>query len=341
MLKYTKNPFLISFAFLLFSILFLSIFFNKISRDKLVEQIQHRQQMSVRAGANSVESFLTSVGSMTTLLAIDPRIEAFDEFIKAWQDESISGVVAADKNGLVYLHSERGNVESEGQSVIERDYFEWARTAKKGEYKVFPAIVSKLGSSKGKYILPIASPVVKSDNFDGVVVVAVVLSDLVEHYINGLEILESSDYYLVTNRGEIIYSTIPSLIGYKLEDLLANKFLGSQIIYDLIREEMASEGDTVLNLAIPNSDRSHKLEPYLVNASTIKLADRNWKLVTTTPENDLKAFTFNFYSNQILVIFITVAIFIMLTLRASKQTGYDQAVEDEHQRHNLGKHSKS
>jgi hypothetical protein len=86
MTKYIKNPFLISGLFLLFSIIFLSIFFNKISRDNLTEQIQHRQQLAVRSGAKSVGSFLRAVGRSILVLSSDPGQARLDRFIESWKD---------------------------------------------------------------------------------------------------------------------------------------------------------------------------------------------------------------------------------------------------------------
>lgn len=60
--KYLKNPLIVSFLFLFFSIIFLSIFFNYSSRDQLFEQIQHRQQLATRTGAKSIENFFSRSG---------------------------------------------------------------------------------------------------------------------------------------------------------------------------------------------------------------------------------------------------------------------------------------
>ncbi len=136
MTKYIKNPFLISGLFLLFSIIFLSIFFNKISRDNLTEQIQHRQQLAVRSGAKSVGSFLRAVGRSILVLSSDPGQARLDRFIESWKDVGVTGIVSIDKNGKVIASSNRENQNQIDRTVTDRTYFIWARTASRGDYFV-------------------------------------------------------------------------------------------------------------------------------------------------------------------------------------------------------------
>lgn len=89
-----KNPFLVSFLFLIFSIAFLSIFFNNISRKALTEQIVSRQSLVTRAGAKSIENFLNSVGRTVSALSIDPTQEALDNYVNSWKDDNVIGVIA-------------------------------------------------------------------------------------------------------------------------------------------------------------------------------------------------------------------------------------------------------
>ena len=75
MSKYIKNPFVISGTFLLFSIVFVFIFFSKVSKDSLLEQVQHRQQLSVRMGSKLVENLINSVGKSILMISNNPTQE--------------------------------------------------------------------------------------------------------------------------------------------------------------------------------------------------------------------------------------------------------------------------
>src|SRR3989344_9104939 len=101
MSKYTKNPFVISGLFLIFAIIFLFIFFNRNSRNSLIEQVQHRQQLSVRLGSELIENLLNSVGK--SLLMISNRSEQaeLDLFVKNWNASGIVGITFLNKDGIV------------------------------------------------------------------------------------------------------------------------------------------------------------------------------------------------------------------------------------------------
>ena len=149
MTKYTKNPFVISSLFLIFSVIFLFIFFNKTSRNSLIEQIQHRQQMAVRAGANSIESFLSLIGNNLVILSNNPNQENLDQFIKLWSKSDVTGIIVTDRQGVVIRISNTLGIKDLGSDISSRDYFDWSKTAKRGEYRVFPPVVSKIGAQEG------------------------------------------------------------------------------------------------------------------------------------------------------------------------------------------------
>ena len=127
-----KNPFIISGLFFLFSIAFLFVFFNKTSRDSLVEQVQHRQQVSVRAGSKSIETLLDSIGKTLVTLSNNPTQSNLDQFIKLWSKSEVIGVILINNSGIVTNISNITNIKDTGIDVSDRDYYKWAKNAKKG-----------------------------------------------------------------------------------------------------------------------------------------------------------------------------------------------------------------
>lgn len=336
MTKHLKNPFFISFVFLIFSIVFLSIFFNKISRDNLSEQIQHRQQLAVRSGAKSIGSFLRGVGRSALALSTDTSQERLDRFVASWKEVGVTGVLSVDKNGKVILASNKDGVTDIGRSVADREYFKWAKGASRGDYFIDTPIISRSGSSKGDYIVTVTTSIIDdNDNFDGAVVVAILVSDLVKFHLNDIKVLDSSKLYLVSSSGEMIFSDQEDLVGQRFDQIFANDFLGRDKILEIISSELKSQEETKIKIALPNGDSGFKLTPYLISASPVNLSDQHWKLVISVPEKDLNVFTFNFFNKQILAVFAVVTVFILLTLKYSKAVGYDQAVVDEHIKHGI------
>lgn len=332
--KQIQISFFISTFFFVSSILFLTIFHNKLSRQALTEQIQHRQQLAVRTGAKSIETLLSYLGKNIVILTNEPTQKQLIEFVDIWKDNNVVGVIAVDKNGKVVAASNREEKVAIGQTVIERGYFKWAQTAVKGSYKIFPPIISKLGSSKGNYILTISSPIIKNQKFDGVITTAVLLSDLAKGYLDNIGVLDSSQVYLITNQGEIVYSDVPELTGRNIENIFDNDFLGKDKVIEILSNEIKKEDETKFKLAMPNFE-TDLIEPYLVSTAPVSVSGQLWKLVVVTPEKDLNAFTYKIFNSQILAIFVIFVIFVILTTRASRNSGYQEAVKDEHKLHKI------
>lgn len=335
MSKHIQNPFIISFVFLIFSIIFLMVFFNKIERDSLVEQIQHRQQVVVRSGAKSIEGFLNAIGRTVAILSDNPTQSKLEEFVDMWEDDNVVGIIAVNKSGRVVAASNREDRPEIGETVVERGYFDWAKTAQKGEYRVFSPVLSKIGASKGQYIVTIASPVVTKGGFDGVVVAAVLLSDLTNAYLGNLKVLDTSNIYLITDTGILIYTDQPGLIGLNFKEIFKDDFLGKNKILELISEEISSSKETKVEIVLPNQNNYSKLEPYLISGAPISLTNDHWKVIISLPEKDLFVFTYSVFGKQVMTIFVVVTLFILLTLRASRNSGYQDAVIDEHKKHGI------
>ena len=334
MTKYIKNPIIVSILFFVFSVIFLFIFLNKTSRDSLIEQIQHRQQMSVRAGANSIDTFLNAAGKSAVILADNPDRKVLDSFTRLWADTGISGLVVTDKNGIAIINSNPQGTRDTGTDLSGRDYFKWANKVNDSSYSVFPPVVAKLGPAKGKYIVAVSSPLFSNNHFNGVLTIAIPLSELTQKYIQNLKVLDSSRVYLITKEGEIIYSDRPELTGKNIQNMFNFDFLGKDKVVETFLSELQRPDETKLKLAMPNFE-NNKLESYLISAVPISVSDQLWKLVVVTPEKDLLMFTYKTFRTQMLGTFIIVAIFIALTLRMSRDSGYHEAVVDEHKIHKI------
>lgn len=164
----------------------------------------------------------------------------------------VAGLISVDGSGKVIAASNRENKKEIGATVIERGYFKWALTAKRGEYMIDSPIISKIGATKGKYIITVSSPIIdENDKFGGVVTAAILVDDLVDIHIDNLKVLESSMIYLVSSDGEIIYSDREGLNGKNFKDIFGTDFLGKQKVLEIISNELKKDDESKIKLAIP------------------------------------------------------------------------------------------
>ncbi|MEK7168926.1 MAG: cache domain-containing protein [Patescibacteria group bacterium] len=330
------RPFYISGLFLIFSVVFLFIFFNKTSRDSLVEQIQYSQQLSARMEASSIESYVNSIGRMLLIISDDPSQDELDRFIETWFPMGILGITLSDKDGMVIKASNTINVPDLGENISDRDYFKWAQKTKSREFRAFAPIVSKRGPNKDTYIVPVATSLFSVDNkFNGVLIIGISLSNLSKDYLNNPKILDSTKIYLVTNSGEIIYSDYPELIRKNFKDVFTNNFLGKNKVMEIILDNLKKNDESKLELAIPGFGSNFRLEPYLISVSPIHISDQLWNLVMITPEKDLNVFTYKIYSRQIFILFVVFVVFIALTIKVFRKSDYEEAVKNEHKIHGI------
>ena len=329
------NSFYISGLFLLFAIIFLSIFFNKISRDSLVEQVQHRQQLSVRMSVKLIENLINSVGKSLLILSDNPRQNELDQFVKTWSPSGIAGITVLNNDGVVIKASNTTNILDLGMNLSDRDYYKWAVDDKDQEFRAFTPIVSRRGPSKGTYVVPVAHPFFSENKVNGLFVIGIPLNNLNIDCLENIKILDSSKVFLITSEGQIIYSEYPELISKNIKDGFEIDFLGKKKVIELILNDLKKDDESKLKLAIPNFENNFKLESYLISSAPIHISNELWKVVVATPEKDLLTFTYNYFNKQIIAVFIVVIIFILLTLRASRNSGYREAVVNEHRIHKI------
>lgn len=165
----------------------------------LDEQILHRQQIIVRAGAQSIESYFNSIGNNLSLYSTRPDILSKDSntqlamnlFVTRWS-LPLSGMILTDANGKILYNANREMVIDRGKSVSDRKYFTWAKDSKYGDVFIGMPVISRSGASNGKSVMPIAVPLLKNNRFEGVLTIAVYTDDLIDKYLDPLKITSES-----------------------------------------------------------------------------------------------------------------------------------------------------
>ena len=205
----------------------------------LTEQLLHREQVITRSGAKYLESYFAVVSRSVVVLANSEDLKEqgtnthtlLNKFIDTWTDTSFVGVLVADSEGIVQYTGNRARISSQGESVRDREYFNWALDAKEWDVKVFSPVISRLGETRGKYIIPIAAPILDGGgSFKGVATAAVLISDLAHDYVAPLQISDQTRSYLVAENGEVWFGSGGDLVGKNVLDELTGSFLGSDVL---------------------------------------------------------------------------------------------------------------
>lgn len=314
--------------------------FGSGAKAALIEQVLHREQVISRSGALAIESFLDLTGKSLLVLASEPNVYSLEadarnqviDFVETWMDTPLAAAILVDKEGIVKYDWNRLKKEEVGVSVADREYFAWAKTASKGEVRIFNPIISKLGATKERFIVPIATPLIGAQgNFNGAAVGVILLSELAKDYLDPLKISGNTRIYLLSEEGVILYSPIESLVGANYFDYLSqNPFLGSAVLVPILKERVVSEEEGKLDIVLLNEE-TKKLTRYLIAHSPIFLENKtvHWTLAVATPVDDALVFMGPIYTRQMIVFVVAFLFVLALGIRLAKIMAYRQAKEEE------------
>ena len=294
------------------------------TKPAITHQLLRRKQVIARAEASNIASFFQTFGHSVALRAQLPSMERrdattvrdMDAFVEQWKGSGlIGGMVFLDKQGIVRFNSNIAGVPDTGGFLGDRDYFAWAsREPEEGGYFVGKPVISRLGVSKGRTIVVVASPVFQQGSFAGVVGSSVELEPLTKHYLELMKVMESTEVYLVDQNGNLLYSSLdPNAVGSNISE-----FLNTDNLKDILNSPR--EGN--LQTPYPHP-KTGKLEEHLIAYAPIELGSQRWLLVMSSPIEDANSILAPFYIRQVimfLVVSLAILAFGVLTTWENQKT---------------------
>lgn len=314
-----------------------------------VEHNLKRQQVIARVGAESIGNFFKLVAKSISLLPDNPLVYSFDKKTQEVLDEfcleelfnaPIAGVILVDKNGVIRFSSERSGRLEEGIDMSDRDYFIWARKAKENEIFLGEPVISRLGASKGQFLVTITTPLFDKGEFNGIVTAGVLLSELTKTYLEPLKTSADTQVYLISSDGLFLHSPIPELVGENLFEYLdKNRYPGSEAVIKKVRQSFAQaekERGGTLEFISPDLKDKKILTRNLLGYSSVYpegieqegVATKRWFLAISDPLDKTSTSYLLLQMNERmflgLVVFITITFstFAVLAIRITQTNSY-------------------
>jgi hypothetical protein len=307
---------------------------GRVTQNALASQMLHREQVIARSGINSIARFLNGVGRSLSLVATDEKVKSGDvgyitqrleHFMKVWEVYPVNALSFIDKDGIVQANVNNEGITGIGVNVSDREYFTWASGAVEGEYHIAPVILSRFGVTKGKYIVPVASPVFNENGeYIGLIAAVVYLDEMVKNFSDPLKISDSTLVHLLNSRGEFVFSSSPLVVGKHISQMFDGfDFpLKEKLLRQFLKEFDSPALEGKLDVIRPDMNNGGKLTRYLIAYSTATVDfDRNWTLIIATPASDAYLFTGPFYRDQIVnLIYVIVGsiVFAILGITLAK-----------------------
>jgi C4-dicarboxylate-specific signal transduction histidine kinase len=295
----------------------------------LDDEFLHREQVVTRAGGLSITVFVNLLGKNTAFLAKDishniPTTEKqndLNNFMNHWINTPVGGVIWADKDGKVLMDANQMATPEIGTSVADSPYFLWAKTAKEGDYFIGPSLVRTSGYSKGKYVIPVASPIIINGKFSGVISVAVVLNDLTNLYLDPLKFSDSTGVYLIDEKGIVLSSLTNTLVGMNYIDYLAKySYAGQEDALNRLNTVLVSTvSEGKLQIRLPDPINPGSFNGYDIAYSRVKVGTSSWTLMIASPEVDSDIYLWKI-KNAIYGAFIFTLLLVVVFSIANLQT---------------------
>lgn len=312
--KFTAFLFFIIFCTLSF-IVYLNLGSGSIN--SLVEQMLHREQIIARSGAKSITSFIDLSTKSLLILANDENLtpQKLEDFIQNWSGTPVTGILLGNRQGIVINISSNVENLSPGANITDRDYFIDAQTSPPQKIIIGKPVISRAPGANQNYKVPVAIPIFKNGQFDGVLAIFISVPLLSKNYLEPLKISDETDIVLIDNQGNFLGSHHPEIIGDNIQNYVINHpFLGDKIVASQIENKIKNGGEQKLDIAIPDLSNG-KITRTLVALSPLIVAGGDqWILAVTTPVDDALIFISPFILRNLLGIIVSFFISILITL---------------------------
>jgi flagellar basal body-associated protein FliL len=301
------------------------------TQSALAEQIFEREEVAVKAANVLLDTFVGNLSNQISAYSTNSDIISFDPqgtpedlgiLLKSWKDSPASEVLLVDANGFVKFGLDRQGNTVTGTNLSDREYFNWAKTAKEGDSFVGDPIISRIGTTKGEYIVPVASPVIKNGKFNGVLVASFSLDEATTKFLNPLKISDNALIYLTDQNGTILSASIPSLVGVNYLDYVRSIPGGSNTAQTL-STTLTSATAGKLGASLPDETKNQAPAEYLIVYSPIFFGSSHWVFSIATPKDVALSYAKPFYKDQLmsLIYLIVVVLFFAIAGITSYRIG--------------------
>ena len=310
------------------------------SNQHLIKQnLLEKQLVTARAASKMISALFEFTGKSIVMVEKelsldvnkdDPR-NVLEHFVESFHGTPVTGIFITDSQGLVTSGVSDGGQIDIGEDVSDREYFNWAKTAKEGDVYLGKSLVSKFGVTKGRYIVPIATPYIVDGEFIGVVTAGVYIDRMSQNYLDGLKQTKDTAIILINSEGYYISSPFTELDGKNIFDFIKNSpikllkpisELASQALLNPSEGKVDISSFSILGI----EGKSHNYD--LVSYVPVMLGNRHWVLIVATPADNNQIFLDPFHLGArgififILTIVLGFSLFCILAIRIAQRDSY-------------------
>ena len=292
-------------------------------KSTLSEQSFQQEEIVVKAGNVLLSAFIDNLKNQISAYAAKSEIVSSNPkdiqndlgiLLDGWKNGPVSDVVLTDANGLVKFGLDRQGNSVTGTDLSDSEYFKWAKTASESASFVGNPALSKIGFTKGKYIVPVASPVIKNGKFNGVLVASFFLDEATANFLNPLKVSDKTLIYLVDENGVILSSSLQSLVGSNYLNYI-NGVPGVRKTTQVFSDTLFNGTGGRFNTDLPGGSKTTSpVQQYLVVYSPVSFGSSSWVFSVATPTNDTLLSVIPFYRDQLMSLIYLIVVILTFSI---------------------------
>ena len=310
-----------------------------------VTAAQDRLMVKTRATAKSLESAFLLIRSELVTITLYPEIETnnipearklLTRAVTAADHPALKQLSLTSRAGtLLVLANKEGDTRDEGTSLVDRSYYQWAKTAKPGAFFVSEPLIPRAGINRGKQSLVAATPVFLNGQFNGVLHASISVEDLTINYLNTLNVPseKSTASYVIDQKGIAIATPFTDLIGIDTRAYARQKQWPGYETYLSMVDAMTSGKEGSRVYAFMGSDGVAKR---WINAFSPVFAGNAafFSIASAVPYAEAEGLVTNIYtirlvSLAITILFAAVGVCILIFgVYVAQQDGYNRGLKD-------------
>lgn len=202
---------------------------REISNQIFFGEVQNRELVLSKTGANSIELFFNSLKTNVVYISKIEAISSLDEketraiykdFIGRYKNFPFLTISRLDQNAkLIIAERTTGSTQGEGELYSDREYYSWVKNpANKDKVFISKPFIIRTGPSKGKYGISIATPTYSKNKFTGVASIGVVMDKFADVFVTPYRLNKSGDTFIVDKKGIVISASNPSYVNTNLAE---------------------------------------------------------------------------------------------------------------------------
>lgn len=271
-------------------------------KEETINQLNVEQHTHARQAANGIQLFWGQYDILLSFLVNQRSVMDLDNTGKGLIDvfydshsPEIRAITRIDENGKI-IYTIPNNSKFVGTDISQQEHIQrLLKTQRRVLSDIFETV-------QGYRSIAYYLPVFKNGVFKGGLAILIPFENLAKNYLQNIQVRKSGFAWTISQKGVVIYSPLQQHNNQNVFSL----YSGSPSLISILNKAVRGEnGSGYYSLSNPKSQGSEPMK-YVAVYYPIKIADRFWSIIVTTPEVEALSTMKQFIAKWIIIALLLV-----------------------------------